>query len=385
MDQINVMAKSSARIDAVERSLSQGEAMTEHALSDALLAWYDIHQRALPWRALPGEKADAYRVWLSEIMLQQTTVTAVKPYFEAFTQLWPRLADLASAPNEAIMKAWAGLGYYSRARNLIACAKAVKERHGGAFPAEETALLALPGIGAYTAAAISSIAFGRRAVVIDGNVERVITRVHRISDPLQAARKTIRIKADLHTPQSRPGDYAQAMMDLGATLCTPKNPSCLICPLQKHCEAHAAGDQALYPVKPKKAERETRRGAAFVLTCGENVLLEHRAAAGLLGGMSGFPGTGWGAGADLPEEADQAPCTGPWRSMGMIRHVFTHFPLELAVFRADFRMMPDVPGFWVPIATLSGEALPTVFRKVADAAFRSSRAEIKSILMQKDD
>jgi A/G-specific adenine glycosylase len=382
MDEIGIMAKSAskstpARTPAraaasspAEKALMPDETRLSGRMSDALLAWYDSHRRVLPWRAKPGEPADAYRVWLSEIMLQQTTVAAVQPYFEAFTERWKRLEDLAAAPEDAIMKAWAGLGYYSRARNLMACAKTVMERHKGAFPADEKALLALPGIGAYTAAAIASIAFGQRAVVIDGNVERVITRVHRIGEELPRARKTIRIKADEHTPSDRPGDYAQAMMDLGATLCTPRTPSCLICPLQRHCAANAAGDPTRYPIKPKKAERETRRGAAFVLTCGNEVLLQRRDATGLLGGMSGFPGTAWETGAELPEAADQAPCKGEWRMTGSIRHVFTHFPLELAVFRADFSKKPDLPGFWVPVASLSGEALPTVFKKVAAAAFR---------------
>ncbi len=336
--------------------------------AEALLAWYDRHRRDLPWRAKPGETVDPYRVWLSEIMLQQTTVQAVKPYFEAFTRRWPSIAALAAAPEGEVMAAWAGLGYYSRARNLIACAKLVTERHGGAFPADESALLKLPGIGSYTAAAITAIAFGKRAVVVDGNVERVVTRLNRIEQPLPAARAEIRRRADAITPEMRPGDFAQAMMDLGATICTPKKPACVICPLSAGCAARKAGDAERFPVKTAKPERPARAGAAFVAIHQGEVLLIRRPPSGLLGGMTGFPGTDWIVGDEPPDEPNGAPFAANWRRSGVIRHVFTHFSLELAVFTAELRERPKAQGYWALLSMLDGEALPTVFRKVADAA-----------------
>jgi A/G-specific adenine glycosylase len=338
--------------------------------SAPLLAWYDRHRRVLPWRALPGEAADPYRVWLSEIMLQQTTVQAVKPYFELFTARWPRLADLAAAPDREIMKAWAGLGYYSRARNLLACARMVVERHQGRFPADETALRALPGIGSYTAAAIRSIAFDQRAVVVDGNVDRVITRLFRIEQPVLTAKALIRQHADQMTPAHRPGDHAQAMMDLGATICTPRKPACVICPLSADCAARQAGDAEAYPVKPPKAEKPHRTGAAFVAICAGHVLVRTRPPKGLLGGMTEFPGTDWIAGTALPVSVAGAPFATDWQACGSIRHVFTHFSLELAVFRADLPTRPAFLGQWVPVSSLDGEALPTLMRKVAECALR---------------
>ncbi|MBV9066399.1 MAG: A/G-specific adenine glycosylase, partial [Methylobacteriaceae bacterium] len=254
-----------------------------------LLAWYDRHRRRLPWRAEPGAPADPYAVWLSEIMLQQTTVAAVQKYFRVFMSRWPTLTNLAEAPVEEVMKEWAGLGYYARARNLHACAKAVARDHGGRLPDTESALLALPGIGPYTAAAIAAIAFDRRAVVIDGNVERVVARLAAIETPLPQGKGAIRAAADQITPAVRPGDFAQAVMDLGATICTPQRPACALCPLRGHCRAFARGEQDRLPVKASKAERPLRAGDVFVLRARDQVLVQTRAPRGLLGGMTQFP------------------------------------------------------------------------------------------------
>ena len=346
---------------------------TPHA--SLLLAWYDRHRRHLPWRALPGERVDPYRVWLSEIMLQQTTVAAVKPYFEKFVALWPTVTALAASDDEPIMKAWAGLGYYSRARNLHACAKIVVERHAGLFPSDETALRALPGIGDYTAAAIRSIAFGLPAVVVDGNVERVVSRLNRIGKPVSAARPLFRAAAAAISPTVRPGDFAQAMMDLGATICTPKNPACILCPLTGLCAARTFGDMDQFPVKLAKATKPTRRGAAFVALAGNSVLLRRRAPEGLLGGMTEFPGTDWIADADLPDDAEGAPLDADWHNHGAIRHVFTHFTLELTVFVAHVREQPFADGRWTQISDLHSEALPTVMRKVAALGLTPRRVQ----------
>ncbi len=333
-----------------------------------LLVWYDRHRRSLPWRALPGEAADPYRVWLSEIMLQQTTVQAVKPYFEAFTLRWATVGALASAPVEDIMKMWAGLGYYSRARNLHACANAVVQRFGGRFPADEAALRTLPGIGTYTAAAISSIAFGQRAVVVDGNVERVITRLFTVDEPLPAARPAIRQLADTITPDIRPGDFAQAMMDLGATICTPRSPACGICPFLGVCAGQRDGAPETWPRKLPKTGKITRYGAAFVAIRADGALLVRtRPPKGLLGGMTEVPGTNWAPGGIESDPLLSAPLAGRWnRQPDTVRHVFTHFPLELAVFTASFPADTPAPqGMrWISANEIAGEAFPTVFRKV---------------------
>src|SRR5947209_10455714 len=255
-----------------------------------LLGWYDRHRRRLPWRAEPGARPDPYAVWLSEIMLQQTTVAAVQKYFRAFLSRWPNVADLAAAPAEEVMKEWAGLGYYARARNLHACAKAVVRDHDGGFPQSEEALLALPGIGPYTAAAIAAIAFDQRAVVVDGNVERVVARLAAIDIPLPQGKPAIRAATEALTPDSRPGDFAQAMMDLGATICTPQRPACALCPLREFCRAFARGIEEQVPVKAVKPERPLRAGSIFVLRAGEKVLVRTRPPRGLLGGMTEFPG-----------------------------------------------------------------------------------------------
>ncbi|HUG61533.1 MAG TPA: A/G-specific adenine glycosylase [Methylomirabilota bacterium] len=338
-----------------------------------LLAWYDRNARRLPWRVAPGDRAagatpDPYRVWLSEIMLQQTTVAAVKGYFEAFLARWPRLTDLAAAPQEEVMKAWAGLGYYSRARNLKACADTVARDHGGAFPDTEAGLRALPGIGAYTAAAVAAIAFDRRAVVVDGNVERVIARLHAIETPLPAAKADIRAAMEALTPDVRPGDFAQATMDLGATICTPKRPACGLCPWSAPCRARAAGTAETYPRKAAKALRPVRAGVAHVAVRADGaVLLGRRPDRGLLGGMTEVPGGAWTVGA--PEPAPP-PLVGEWDVAGRVAHTFTHFHLELTVMRAAFpAATPPPDGLWWSVPEmLPTEALPTVMKKAVEAA-----------------
>ncbi len=335
-----------------------------------LLDWYDRHRRALPWRALPGETPDPYRVWLSEIMLQQTTVRAVKPYFEKFLRLFPTVRDLATAETDAVMSAWAGLGYYSRARNLHACAKAVVERHGGLFPAEEAALRALPGIGDYTAAAIASIAFDRPAVVVDGNVERVIARLHSVEEPLPGAKPAIKRLTAAVAPSERPGDFAQAMMDLGATICTPRSPACGLCPWREPCTARRDGTAETLPRKTPKREGVPRRGAAFVAFREDGaILLGTRPPKGLLGGMAEVPGTEWAKDHDPAEVAARAPVEGDWkRSLGTVTHVFTHFPLELDVHVGRIPAGTEAPAGlrWVPTRDLGTEALPSVMRKVVE-------------------
>ncbi len=345
---------------------------TPSGLGVSLLAWYDRHRRALPWRALPGETADPYRVWLSEIMLQQTTIAAVKPYFERFLALFPDVRALAEAPSEAVMSAWAGLGYYSRARNLHACAQAVAREHGGIFPDTEDGLRALPGIGAYTAAAIAAIAFGRPAAAVDGNVERVLTRLRAIADPLPGAKPRIRAETLALVPPDRPGDFAQALMDLGATICTPRRPACALCPWRDPCAARAAGMQESYPVKTRKRENPVRRGAAFVALRRDGaILLRTRPPKGLLGGMAEVPGGGWSEGFDPASALLDAPLDARWKRLtAPVRHVFTHFPLELAVYVASVpRSEPAPEGCrWTPLSALDGEPLPSVMRKVIAAA-----------------
>ena len=348
----------------------------EPALPDpaTLLAWYDRHRRDLPWRAARGEESSPYRVWLSEIMLQQTTVRAVAPYFERFLARFPDLEHLAAAPLEEVLTAWAGLGYYSRARNLHACAKAVMERHGGEFPRSEAELAGLPGIGAYTAAAIASIAFDERTVPVDGNVERVVTRLLRLADPLPAAKPAIRAIAARLAPQSRNGDFAQALMDLGATICRPRQPDCLICPWREACAAQAAGDQESYPRKGEKREGKLRRGAAFILLRRDGaVLVREREPEGLLGGMTEVPGTEWSPAFDDETAVSQAPMPAhgeaalAWRRLdGKVRHVFTHFPLELTVYvaTADDSMRAPARCRFLPRGAMANAAFPTLMRKV---------------------
>jgi A/G-specific adenine glycosylase len=333
-----------------------------------LLQWYDRHRRVLPWRAGAGEFADPYRVWLSEIMLQQTTVKAVAPYYARFLERFPTVVQLAAAPLEDVLKLWAGLGYYARARNLHACAKAVAELHAGKFPDTEDALRALPGIGAYTAAAIAAIAFDKRASPVDGNIERVIARLHAIEDELPPAKPRIRALAAQLTPQHRAGDFAQAMMDLGATICTPKSPGCVLCPWTASCAARARGDQESFPRKPDKKTGALRRGAAFLaLRKDGSILLRTRPEKGLLGGMTEVPTTEWSRDFDAASALSAAPLEATWRRLpGVVNHVFTHFPLELTVYAADFPTRTRAPeGMrWVASGHLAEAALPSVMRKV---------------------
>ncbi len=333
-----------------------------------LLNWYDAHARVLPWRARPGEVADPYRVWLSEIMLQQTTVQAVKAYFEKFVGLWPSVDALAAAPLDDVLKAWAGLGYYARARNLHACAKEVASSFGGRFPETEEGLRSLPGIGPYTAGAIAAIAFGGRHAAVDGNVERVISRLYAIETPLPDSKPEIREKAQALVPEARAGDFAQAMMDLGATICTPRDPNCLICPWAEGCEGRITGLAPSLPRKKEKARVPTRRGTAFWIERGDGaVLLRRRPEKGLLGGMMEVPSTAWGEAAD--EAEPQAPLAAAWRALpGKVEHTFTHFHLEPDVWQAeiipDGVLRDDGDYRWTAKDDLSGEALPTVMRKV---------------------
>ncbi|MFC3593305.1 A/G-specific adenine glycosylase [Novosphingobium piscinae] len=333
-------------------------------LAAALLAWYDRHARDLPWRAGPGAPPpDPYRVWLSEVMLQQTTVAAVKGYFAAFITRWPRVEDLAAASPDEVMAAWAGLGYYARARNLHACAQAVAAQ-GGRFPGTEAELRALPGLGAYTAAAVAAIAFGERAVVVDANVERVVARLNAIAEPLPAARPAIRAAADRITPALRAGDFAQAMMDLGATVCTSRNPRCLLCPLAAWCAARAHGAPERFPVKPPRKARPARRGQAFWIERAGAVWLVTRAARGMLGGMRALPDDGWTARAD---GAAVPPFAADWQPRGAVTHAFTHCDLTLSLWSADLPSgNPPGEGMWWPVAQLGEAGLPTLFARAAE-------------------
>ena len=335
----------------------------------ALLAWYDAHARSLPWRIGPADRRagvapDPYRVWLSEVMLQQTTTPHAAPYFLAFTRRWPTVGDLAAEADGAVMSAWAGLGYYARARNLLACARAVAAEHGGVFPDTEAGLLALPGVGAYTAAAVAAIAFDRPANVVDGNVERVISRLFAVEPPLPAAKPELKRLAGTLAADDRPGDWAQALMDLGATICLPKTPLCERCPVLAFCAAAARGDQASFPRKAKKAERPRRHGVAYVLSSTGQIALVRRPPKGLLGGMLALPTSDWRAERFSDAEAmAAAPIAADWRLAGEIEHVFTHFSLTLRVFRAEGAAEGML---WTPVAEASA-GLPSVFLK----AFRA--------------
>lgn len=337
----------------------------EDRVATLLLGWYDAHARVLPWRAAPGSPpADPYRVWLSEVMLQQTTVAAVIPYFAKFTGLWPTVEALAAAPEAEVMAAWAGLGYYSRARNLVACARAVAQR--GGFPDTEEGLRALPGLGAYTAAAVAAIAFGRRAVVVDANVERVVARLFAIDEPLPAGKAAIRAAAERITPAERAGDFAQGMMDLGATICTSRRPSCLLCPLSSLCAARAAGVQEGLPVKAAKKAKPVRQGTAFWIEREGRVWLVRRPGRGLLGGMLALPDDGWSAARDGDGEP---PVPGAWRAGGVVLHTFTHFHLELGLaIHAGPKAQPVGEGEWWPSDAIEEAGLPTLFLKAARLA-----------------
>jgi A/G-specific adenine glycosylase len=349
------------------------------ASPEALLAWYDRHRRVLPWRARAGETADPYRVWLSEIMLQQTTVKAVAPYFLRFMACWPDVGALAAAPLEDVLRLWAGLGYYARARNLHACAQAVVARHGGHFPSSETELSALPGIGRYTAAAIAAIAFDASVVPVDGNVERVVARLFALDKALPAAKPDIHKLAQVLAPAERGGDFAQALMDLGATLCTPKKPACVLCPWSDACVARERGGPERFPVKAPKREGRQRRGAAFVVLRADGfVLVRSRPPKGLLGGMTEVPTTAWTHDFDDTRALAEVPklSRARWRRIpGVVTHVFTHFPLELVVYMTQVPATTRAPkgARWVALTDLPGEALPNLMRKVLAHALDGRR------------
>ncbi|MEQ1697469.1 MAG: A/G-specific adenine glycosylase [Hyphomicrobiaceae bacterium] len=358
---------------------------TQKAVHDAatpLLAWYDAGRRELPWRYPPGETADPYRVWLSEIMLQQTTVKAVVPFFERFVERWPDIASLAAASEDEVLEHWAGLGYYSRARNLHACARVIAARPGGKFPRTEADLLQLPGIGPYTAAAIASIAFGQLASPVDGNIERVVARLFAVQTELPAAKAELRVLAATLTPASRPGDFAQAMMDLGATTCTPKRPSCLMCPLNRLCKASAMGIADELPRRSEKSERATRYGIAFLaLREDGKVLLRRRPDRGLLARMIEVPSSSWADDEpDIPTALQSAPVKADWWQVpGTIVHNFTHFRLELTVMRAVVPQDSQLTFWaeqerclWVARRDLKTQALPSVMRKIIAHALKEN-------------
>ena len=342
--------------------------MSSEGLRHSLLDWYDRHARDLPWRVRPGARAqglraDPYRVWLSEVMLQQTTVPHATPYFLKFTARWPTVSDLAAAEDGEVMAAWAGLGYYARARNLLACARAVAQEHGGVFPDREDGLRSLPGLGPYTAAAVAAIAFDRPANVVDGNVERVISRLFAVEAPLPAAKPELKRLAAGLVGDDRPGDWAQAVMDLGATVCRPKAPLCGRCPIRDHCAAFRTGAPEAYPRKSAKAERPHRYGVAYVLTRGDHVALIRRPPRGLLGGMLALPTTDWRADRWSAAEAlAGAPAPVAWRPAGEVEHGFTHFTLTLQLMRAEGEADSVI---WTPRCDL--DALPSVFLKAARA------------------
>jgi A/G-specific adenine glycosylase len=342
---------------------------TPSRLRKPLLAWYDAHARDLPWRVRPteraaGQRANPYRVWLSEIMLQQTTVPHATPYFLSFTRRWPTVSALAAADDGEVMAAWAGLGYYARARNLIACARFVSGKLGGVFPDTEDGLRSLPGVGPYTAAAIAAIAFDRAANVVDGNVERVMARLFAVETPLPGAKPELKRLAEGLVTADHPGDWAQALMDLGAMVCTPSSPACLTCPAAQFCQARATGAPETYPRRDAKPDRPRRHGVAYVLTSGDRVALVRRPAKGLLGGMLSLPTSDWRERPWSDAEAiAAAPIVAAWKPAGEIRHVFTHFALDLRVFRVEDDWSNAI---WTPRAGL--EVMPSVFLKAAREA-----------------
>lgn len=340
-------------------------------IAPALLEWYDRHGRELPWRSKGGQIPDPYHVWLSEIMLQQTTVAAVGPYFAAFLARWPNIEALAAAPLDDVLVRWAGLGYYARARNLHGCARALVAQHGGKFPQTEDELRQLPGIGDYTAAAIAAIAFNRRAAVMDGNIERVVSRLFAIDEPLPGAKPLLKRQVLALTPRDRPGDFAQAAMDLGAMICTPRKPACAFCPLHFVCLAAKSGIAETLPVKAAKKERPTRYGLVFWLQDQNGaVLLRRRPERGLLGGMMEFPSSEWREQPWSGRDAEgQGPIAADWRKLpGVVPHSFTHFHLQLELVTARAAKPAGIEGIWCQPAELRDLALPTLMRKVAKHA-----------------
>lgn len=343
--------------------------MKHGELAQSLLVWYDENARDLPWRVSPSDRAagihpDPYRIWLSEIMLQQTTVAAVKSYFERFTHLWPTVQDLAAAPDDQVMGEWAGLGYYARARNLLKGARAVVANHDSVFPKDRKSLLALPGIGPYTASAVASIAFDLPETVVDGNVERVMSRLHDIHEPLPLSKPQLTELATRTTPQKRAGDYAQAIMDLGATVCTPKSPKCDICPWFTPCLARKNGTATELPKKVPKPVKPTRKGFAYVAqTTSGAWVMERRADKGLLGGMLGWPGSPWDETAQ-----DMPPFAADWTEVGEIKHTFTHFHLFLRVMVATVVETTPEALLTMGANEFQPSDLPTVMRKVFDVA-----------------
>jgi A/G-specific adenine glycosylase len=343
------------------------------SVASAILAWYDRNRRVLPWRAPSGVTPDPYRVWLSEIMLQQTTVKTVTPRFADFLRRWPNVTSLAQAELGEVLAAWAGLGYYARARNLHACARVVAEQHGGKFPDSESELRKLPGIGDYTAAAIAAIAFDKRATPVDGNIERVVARLFAVTTPLPAAKSELRVLASSLTPETRAGDFAQGMMDLGATICTPRRPACALCPFRPCCAAHESGLAEVLPYRDEKKERPTRRATAFVAVRDDGaVLLRERPLRGLLGGMLEVPSSPWIEATPSEKGSRHAPLKANWRELpGLVEHTFTHFHLELRVLRADAGAEPSLSRtaspehcLWLKPRDFHRAALPSVMKKV---------------------
>jgi|TARA_B100000315_G_scaffold249276_2_gene280252 A/G-specific adenine glycosylase len=342
-------------------------------ISAQVLAWYDGHRRHLPWRAAPGTTADPYHVWLSEIMLQQTTVATVKSYFERFLKFWPEVKDLAAAPLDDVLHAWQGLGYYARARNLHKCAKVIAADYDGDFPKSESDLLTLPGIGPYTAAAIAAIAFGQKATPVDGNIERVMARLNAITEPLPKAKPILKKLATQFTPDARAGDYAQALMDIGATICTPKSPNCDICPLMAECRAAATDQVENLPQRETKKPKPTRRGTVFwLINSKSEILLRRRPDKGLLGGMIEVPSSSWLEGENAGTKfTDEAPILTDWEALpGIVRHTFTHFHLELAVVVGRCSAKDMAAGIWCGATEFDKHALPTVMKKVVAHAIK---------------
>jgi A/G-specific adenine glycosylase len=364
----------------MQRRAAKRASRADKSISGALLGWYDRERRHLPWRADPGEVPDPYKVWLSEIMLQQTTVKAVLPHYGLFLRRWPNVAALARAELGEVLGAWAGLGYYARARNLHACAQAVVEDHGGKFPESEVELRKLPGVGGYTAAAIAAIAFGAQATPVDGNIERVVARLFAVTLPLPEAKAEIKALAETLSPAQRPGDFAQAMMDLGATICTPRRPACGLCPVHPECRGYAEGLAEVLPYREEKAERPVRRGAIYVAIRSDGaVLLRERPLKGLLGGMLETPSSPWGDQAPNGKAVQlHAPVNAEWRKLpGLVEHTFTHFHLELSVYRAEVgadaalkRAALPERCRWLTLRELSDAALPSLMRKVISHALK---------------